>query len=104
MNGVIDQSYNLQGDLSLPLGSCNQMEVTAVKQDGYPTLFWLHPNRDKGERGDYLHITFMEACLFPSVHELYYHWLMVCYQHDLQRLTGMADSSLETIPLRLWEF
>jgi len=41
--------------------SCNQMEATAVKQDGYPTLFWLHPDRDKGEWGDSLHITYRET-------------------------------------------
>jgi len=38
--------------------SCNQMEVTAVKQDGYPTPFWLRPDRDKDEWGDFLHITY----------------------------------------------
>ncbi len=41
--------------------SCNQMEVTAVKQDGYPTPFWLHPDRDKGEWGDSRHIIYKET-------------------------------------------
>ena len=41
--------------------SCNQMEVVAVNQDGYPTPFWLRPDRDKGEWGDSLHITYMET-------------------------------------------
>ena len=41
--------------------SCNQMEVVAVKQDGYPTLSWLHLNKDKGEWDDSLHITYMET-------------------------------------------
>ena len=53
--------------------SCNLMEVTVVKQDGYPILFWLHPKKDKDEGNDYLHITYMESRPFPFVHELYYH-------------------------------
>ena len=41
--------------------SCNQMEVAAVKQDGYPTPFWLRLDRDKGEWGDSVHITYRET-------------------------------------------
>jgi len=41
--------------------SCNQMEVAAVKQDGYPTPFWLRLDRDKGEWGDSLHISYRET-------------------------------------------
>jgi len=37
------------------------MEVVAVKQDGYPTPFWLCPDRDKGEWVDSLHITYNET-------------------------------------------
>ena len=40
--------------------SCNQIEVATVKQDGYPTLFLLHPDKEKGEWGDSLHITYRE--------------------------------------------
>ena len=38
--------------------SYNQMELTVGNQDGYPTPFWLHPDRDKGEWGDSFHITY----------------------------------------------
>ena len=38
--------------------SCNQMEVIVVKKVGYPKPFWLHPDRDKGEWGDSIRITY----------------------------------------------
>lgn len=55
---------------------CNQMEVAAVKQDSYPTLIWLRPDRDKGEWGDSLHITNMKLnftirCMPPKLHYIY---------------------------------
>ena len=80
------------------------MEFVAVKQDGYPTLSWLHPDRDKSEWGDSLHITYRETLLFPSFHELYCHWLMVCHQHDLQKLLTQDDVNEKTILLRSEEY
>jgi len=41
--------------------SYNQMEVAMVRKDSYSTPFWLHPDRNKGEWGDSLHITYRET-------------------------------------------
>ena len=41
--------------------SRKHMEVTTVKQDSYLTPFWLRLDRDKGEWGDSLHITYRET-------------------------------------------
>jgi len=40
--------------------SYNQMEVTAVKEDGYPTPFSFI-QIDKGEWGDFIHIIYTKT-------------------------------------------
>ena len=48
--------------------SCNQMEITAVKQDGYPTPLWLRSDRQRWMVWKTNHITYRETYLYHKVH------------------------------------